>query len=99
MVTRLTMPTRRVLELLLKSDRVYGLEIIDALGIGAGTLYPMLARLEQIGWLESSWEEVDPSETGRPARRYYRLTSNGRVEAAERLSAGTSTNNPGLAEA
>jgi len=27
--------------------------------------------------VESRWEEVDPSRAGRPARRYYRLTTDG----------------------
>ena len=40
-----------------------------------------LARLERLGWVESRWEDVDPSEAGRPVRRYYRLTTDG-VELA-----------------
>jgi len=34
---------------------------------------PILARLEGVGWLESGWEDVDPTVVGRPALRYYRL--------------------------
>jgi len=39
-----------------------------------GSLFPALYRLEDNGWLASSW---GPSETNRRAR-YYRLTSTGR---------------------
>jgi PadR family transcriptional regulator PadR len=43
----------------------------------SGTIHPILARLEGIGWLESRWEEIDPRVEGRPARRCYRLTPDG----------------------
>ena len=45
----------------------FGLELIRATGRASGTLYPILARLEDAGWVESEWERVDPSEAGRPA--------------------------------
>jgi hypothetical protein len=48
-----------------------------AAGLPSGTVHPILARLETVGWLESRWEEIDPRVEGRPARRYYRLTSDG----------------------
>ena len=47
----------------------------------SGTLYPMLMRLEQYGWLESRWEIDDPQTLGRPRRRYYRLTGVGETRA------------------
>jgi len=56
---------------------MYGLEICAAAELPSGTIHPILARLEQAGWLESRWEDVDPSEKGRPRRRYYQLTSDG----------------------
>src|SRR2546428_13802068 len=40
----------------------------------AGSLFPALHRMEQAGWLKSSWGE---SETNRRAQ-FYRLTKNGR---------------------
>ena len=79
----MTIPTQRVLEVLLQ-DRErerYGLEIGEAAGLRSGTVHPILARLEGYGWLTSRWEDVEPSEEGRPARRYYRLTADG-VQAA-----------------
>ena len=75
---RMTIPTQLVLRALLRpgSER-YGLEIGEAAGLPSGTIHPILARLERLGWVESRWEDVDPVEAGRPARRYYRLTTDG----------------------
>lgn len=101
MVQRLTKPTSRVLALLLEAEggRAYGLELINNAQVGPGTLYPMLTRLESIGWLDSAWEDIDPVEAGRPARRYYSLTANGRIEAAEALASRGIAGTEGLAEA
>jgi PadR family transcriptional regulator, regulatory protein PadR len=63
-----------------------GAEIARAANIGPGTLYPLLQRLENGGWLTSEWEKIDPSEAGRPKRRQYRLTGKGQNEAAKALS-------------
>ena len=80
---RMTLPTQLVLRALLEDPGTerYGLEIGDAAGLPSGTIHPILARLERLGWVESRWEVVDPREAGRPARRYYRLTTDG-VELA-----------------
>ncbi len=43
-----------------------------------GMLYPVLHRLERLGYVEARWGS---SETGR-RRRYYRLTKAGRAELA-----------------
>ena len=46
-----------------------------------GMLYPVLHRLERLGYIEARWEVAD---TGRK-RKYYRLTADGRTQlAAER---------------
>ena len=75
----MTLPTQLVIRTLLyePTREMYGLEICAAAELPSGTIHPILARLEQVGWLESHWEDVDPSEKGRPRRRYYRLTSDG----------------------
>ena len=72
------MPTQLVLLALLdEPDRErYGLELSELAGLATGTIHPILARLEQAGWLLSRWEQVDPKEQGRPRRRYYRLNPN-----------------------
>jgi DNA-binding PadR family transcriptional regulator len=64
---------------------MYGLEICAAAGLPSGTIHPILARLEGAGWLESSWEDVDPAERGRPRRRYYCLSRAGAARARHAL--------------
>ena len=44
-----------------------------------GMLYPVLHRLERLGHIEARWEVA---ESGR-RRKYYRITSQGRVQLAE----------------
>ena len=76
---RMTLATQLVLGTLLSdpSSDHYGLELSAEAGLPSGTIHPILARLEGLGWLESSWEDIDPRVEGRPARRYYRLTADG----------------------
>jgi PadR family transcriptional regulator PadR len=89
---RMTLPTQLVLRTLLESplDERYGLDLSRAAGLATGTIHPILARLEAVGWLESRWEDVDPREEGRPRRRYYWLTEDG-VERARDALARTHT--------
>src|SRR5918997_1247920 len=85
---RMTIPTQRVLEVLLEDAQreLYGLEIGEAAGLRSGTVHPILARLEGYGWLASRWEEIDVSAEGRPARRYYALTPDGAQAARAALA-------------
>ena len=85
---RMSGPTLKVLKLYLMSPAAErsGAEISKAAGIGAGTLYPLLARLEEAGWLRSEWEQIDPSEAGRPRRRFYSLTGLGQTRARAAFS-------------
>jgi PadR family transcriptional regulator PadR len=85
---RMTLPTQLVLRALLDdpTTELYGVEIGEAAGLASGTVHPILARLEGMGWVESSWEDVDPREAGRPARRYYRLTAAGASESRDALA-------------
>lgn len=84
---RMTIPTQLVLQVLLEDATVerYGYEVGEAAGLPSGTVHPILARLEGAGWLESRWEDVDATEAGRPARRYYRLTADGATAGREAL--------------
>ena len=84
---RMTIPTQLVLQALLEDPQreLYGVEIGTAAGLPSGTVHPILARLEGLGWLESRWEEIDPRREGRPPRRYYRLTASGVPSAREAL--------------
>lgn len=65
----------------------YGLDIMQATGCPSGTVYPILMRLQRAGWLESHWEEIDPSLAGRPARRWYRLAPDAATTARTELTA------------
>lgn len=85
---RMTNPTRAVLSVFMEApiDEHYGLDVAAAADIRSGSLYPILSRLEDHGWLVSRWEEIDPSEKGRPRRRYYKLTADGMNLARAALS-------------
>lgn len=84
----MTLQVRLVLQALAEEpdEQRYGLEIVEWTGLLPGTIYPILARLEQAGWLRSEWEAVDEHEVGRPRRRYYQLTADG-AAAAEATAA------------
>jgi DNA-binding PadR family transcriptional regulator len=72
---KMTLPTQLVLMALLDDpdQQRYGLELSAMAGLATGTIHPILARLEQAGWVRSHWEDVDPKQEGRPRRRYYCL--------------------------
>ncbi len=63
----------------------YGLDIVTSTGMPSGTVYPTLGRLRKRGLVRARWEDDALAEAeGRPRRRYYELTSEGReVLAAE----------------
>ncbi len=44
-----------------------------------GMLYPVLHRLERLGFIEARWEQAD---SGR-RRKYYQITEDGRTQLAE----------------
>ena len=69
----------------------YGLEICRAAGLPGGTIYPILARFEQAGWLTSTWEQIDPVAAGRRPRRLYRLTPSGAEQARQALAEARQT--------
>jgi PadR family transcriptional regulator PadR len=84
----MTIPTQLVLRALLDEPtrELYGVEIGDEAGLPSGTVHPILARLEGVRWVESRWEDIDPRVEGRPARRYYKLTSTGIEHARHALA-------------
>jgi len=61
----------------------YGYDLMKVTDLSSGTLYPLLARLNEDGWLESRWQESD--SPGRPPRQLYRLTATGRMRARHAL--------------
>ncbi len=80
---RITGPTLKVMGTLVTSPspEMSGVEITLATKLSSGTLYPILIRLEAAGWLESRWEADEPTELGRPRRRFYRVTGVGAAKA------------------
>ena len=80
---RLTLPSLRVLRAFLDSParELAGADVQKLTGLQTGTLYPILLRLEEAGWLVSAWEDIDPRAAQRPRRRYYRLTGLGTRKA------------------
>ncbi|GAA5148014.1 PadR family transcriptional regulator [Microbacterium pseudoresistens] len=66
---------------LLSRTPMYGWELSERLisaGMIAsiGTLYPLLSRLRQSGWVRT----FDQASTAGPVRRYYELTAEGRAQ-------------------
>lgn len=76
---RMTGPVLKVLAMLVEAypKQISGSDVFNKTKMFSGTLYPILARLLQAGWVDSEWEDVDPAEAGRPRRRLYRLTNSG----------------------
>ena len=65
----------------------FGFEIIDAIGLRSGTVYPVLDKLETAGLLTSTWEDAARARRDRrPPRRYFDLTQDGAVALAAGLS-------------
>ena len=90
---RMTLPTQLVLRALLAepTQEMYGLQVCAAAGLPSGTIHPILARLEGLGWLESHWEDISPKDQGRPRRRYYKLTEDGAERARIALAQATTS--------
>ncbi|TDO27808.1 PadR family transcriptional regulator [Kribbella sp. VKM Ac-2527] len=85
---RITVQVLKVIRVFLArglEDRTYGLQLMQLTGLKSGTLYPILARLEQAGWIISEWEAVKPSDVGRPRRRNYKLTGAGQAAGLEAM--------------
>ncbi len=63
----------RILLALLDAGRpLGGLEICRAAGLGSGTIYPTLSRMERTGRISSHWGE--PRTPGGPRPRFYQIT-------------------------
>ena len=61
----------------------HGYELSKATELLSGTLYPILMRLSDRGFLEHKWVETE--EPGRPPRHVYRLTAKGMAHAREQF--------------
>ena len=80
-----------VLATLQSAGTSYGYALIQSLteagilDLKGGTIYPLLARLEQEGLVSSEWRAGD----GGPGRKYFTITATGR-EVLTRSAAGWS---------
>lgn len=86
---RLSDEAARVLELFVLDPgrEIYGLELLDAVGLRSGSLYPILHRLEGQGMLRSRWESMDAAaEAQRRPRRLYQLDERGARDAKGALT-------------
>lgn len=94
---RITLNVAKVLRVMVEDPtaQFYGQEIGRATGLSGGSLYPVLLRLEQARVLESGWEDVDPSDAGRPRRRLYWFTSDGAEYARRELQETQRSVTPG----
>jgi len=85
---RITKASAKVLIQFLNNPRddQYGFGLMKATGVKSGSLYPILARLEGLGWVEHYDEQIDERAERRPKRRLYRLTGTGRPAARKAVS-------------
>ncbi|MBO3750496.1 PadR family transcriptional regulator [Streptosporangiaceae bacterium NEAU-GS5] len=96
---KLTGPLERVLRVFLEDPDAhrYGYDLMKAAKLASGTLYPMLARLQEEGLLASEWEAPRDDAGGRPPRKYYRLTGEGvRISRLELAQAALSAPRDGV---
>lgn len=79
---RLTKNAQRVLLALngVAPNGLYGIEVMDATNVPAGSAYPILVMFVERGWVE-----VTPRERRLSIGIYYRITHDG-MQAAESLS-------------
>jgi len=81
--------TLSVLDALLEDPQEwqYGYDVSRRTRLKSGTLYPILIRLADQGWLETRWAE--PERLGRPPRHTYRLTPEGARQATAAVCRAT----------
>ncbi|GAA2128867.1 PadR family transcriptional regulator [Actinomadura napierensis] len=86
---RVTGPLLDVAEVLLQAfdDKVelHGWAILKATKRSGPTVYGVLDRLEDAGWIIGRWEDQHP-EPNKPRRRFYQLTPTGVVAARNVLA-------------
>jgi PadR family transcriptional regulator, regulatory protein PadR len=81
-VMRVTSNLLKVATVLLAApnERHWGYQTSRTAGVRSATLYRLLTRLVEYGWVTDGWEDPNTLTVRRPPRRYYVLTDRGRVE-------------------
>lgn len=89
---KLTIPLLKVLFAFLDrpGELLIGSQVMKITVSPSGSVYPLLGRLVECGWLSAGWEEMDPLKDRQP-RRQYQLTKGGREKALELLRSISST--------
>lgn len=86
-LSRVTPAVLDVLRALLgQSGYVYAYVLAEQAERPTGTLYVILSRLVRAGWAESYQEDASNQVSGRPLRRFYRLTPEGESAARSVLA-------------
>jgi PadR family transcriptional regulator, regulatory protein PadR len=87
---RVTGPLLDVLEVFLQAltdgQELHGWAILKATKRAGPTVYGVLDRLEDAGWVTGRWEDQPPN-VNTPRRRLYRLSPTGAVAARDLLAA------------
>jgi len=60
--------------------RHWGYDLSRQSGVRSPTVYRILSGMLTTGWLTDGWEDLTETQGKRPARRYYKVTSQGRRE-------------------
>ena len=86
--SRVTNPFLDVLEVLVSAldsgSDLHGWAIMKAAKRSGPTVYGVLDRLEDMGWVTGHWEAQN-TEPSKPRRRFYEITPTGRIGATELL--------------
>lgn len=89
---RMTTPVRIVLDALAHAkpgNPLWGYKLCELTGLGSGTVYPIMERLEAGNYVTAKMEAPRPAD--RPPRRFYELTGTG-SELASRVQVSGSRN-------
>jgi len=85
---RITSPLLDVLEVLITAlnsgEDLHGWAIMKEVKRSGPTVYGVLDRLEDMGWITGEWESRS-TEPNKPRRRFYHVTPTGRIGAMELL--------------
>lgn len=79
-LVRVTKPTIAILEAIANHDEpIWGLALSKQVGLATGTVYPILERLTELGWVFSEWDS-DQTAKG-PRRKFYSMSDEARSAA------------------
>jgi PadR family transcriptional regulator, regulatory protein PadR len=86
---RITRPLLDVLEILVRAAKegteLHGWAIKSSIRRSGATVYGIVDRLEDAGWITGQWEARNP-DPSKPRRRFYRLTPTGYTAARQLLA-------------